>query len=137
MDANEDANEAARDLRTLYRRYIDCLNRRDWDSLGDFVARDAIHNGRPLGLAGYRAMLEQDVRDIPDLRFEIELLAAEPPVVASRLRFDCTPQRVFLGLPVNGRRVTFSENVFYAWRDGKIAQVWSIVDKAAIEAQLS
>ncbi|WP_322034148.1 ester cyclase [Paraburkholderia sp. J76] len=137
MDESEDESEDARDLRALYRRYIDCLNRRDWDSLGEFVAPDAIHNGRPLGLAGYRAMLEQDVRDIPDLRFEIELLVAEPPLIASRLRFDCTPRHVFSGLPVNGRRVTFPENVFYAWRDGKIAQVWSIVDKAAIEAQLS
>ncbi|MEM5403734.1 ester cyclase [Paraburkholderia unamae] len=127
----------AQQLSTLYRRYIDCLNRRDWASLGDFVAQDAIHNGRPLGLAGYRAMLEQDVRDIPDLRFDIELLAAEPPLVASRLRFDCTPRHVFLGLPVDGRRIAFSENVFYAWRDGKIAQVWSVIDKAAIEAQLS
>ena len=124
-------------LSTLYRRYIDCLNRRDWASLGEFVAHDAIHNDRPLGLAGYRAMLEQDVRDIPDLRFDIELLAAEPPVIASRLRFDCTPRQVFLGLNVDGRRIAFSENVFYAWRDGKIAQVWSIIDKAAIEAQLS
>lgn len=125
------------DLSTLYRRYIDCLNRRDWDCLGDFVAQDVVHNDRPFGLAGYRAMLEQDVRDIPDLRFEIELLAAEPPLIASRLRFDCTPQQDFLGLPVNGRRIAFSENVFYVWRGGKIAQVWSIVDKTAIEAQLS
>ncbi|CAD6544999.1 hypothetical protein LMG27952_04228 [Paraburkholderia hiiakae] len=127
----------AHDLSALYRRYIDCLNRRDWDCLGDFVAHDVVHNDRPFGLAGYRAMLEQDVRDIPDLRFEIELLVAEPLVIASRLRFDCTPRQDFLGLPVNGRRIAFSENVFYAWRGGKIARVWSIIDKAAIEAQLS
>ncbi|WP_395068016.1 ester cyclase [Paraburkholderia silvatlantica] len=126
----------AHDLGTLYRRYIDCLNRRDWGSLGEFVAQDAIHNGRAMGLAGYRAMLEQDVRDIPDLHFEIELLVAEPPLIACRLRFDCTPRKVFLGLPVDGRRIAFSENVFCAWRDGKIAQVWSVIDKAAIEAQL-
>lgn len=118
----------AHDLSTLYRR--------DWVSLGEFVAQDAIHNGRATGLAGYRAMLEQDVRDNPDLRFEIELLVAEPPLIACRLRFDCTPRKVFLGLPVDGRRIAFSENVFYAWRDGKIAQVWSVIDKAAIEAQL-
>lgn len=125
-----------RELSTLYRRYLDCLNARDWDSLGEFVAHDVIHNGRPIGLSGYRAMLEQDVRAIPDLHFEIELLVAEPPVVASRLRFDCRPSHTFLGLAVGGKRILFTENVFYAFRDGKIAQVWSVIDKSAIEAQL-
>jgi predicted ester cyclase len=40
-------------------------------------------------------------------------------------------------LRVAGRRVSFSENVFYEYKLGKIASVWSIIDKAAIEAQLS
>jgi len=26
--------------------------------------------------------------------------------------------------------------VFYEFRDGKIAEVWSVIDKAAIEAQI-
>jgi predicted ester cyclase len=124
------------DLHTIYRDYIDCLNRRDWASLGQFVGDDVSHNGRPIGLSGYRKMLEKDVRDIPDLRFQIDLLVVEPPFVASRLRFDCSPRSTFLGLDVEGRRVVFAENVFYAFRDGKIANVWSVIDKGAIEAQL-
>lgn len=123
------------DLSHRYRRYLDCLNRRDWPALGEFVADDATHNGQPFGLAGYRRMLERDVLQIPDLRFEIDLLLAEPPMVASRLRFDCTPQGDFLGVPVNGRRIVFTENVFYRFRDGKIAEVWSLLDRAAVEAQ--
>ena len=123
-------------LADRYRAYLDCLNRQDWDNLGEFVADDARHNGRPFGLAGYRAMLERDFEEIPDLEFNIELLVCEPPNVASRLRFDCRPKGVFLDLPVNGRRVVFAENVFYRFEGGKIAEVWSVVDKAAIEAQL-
>ena len=61
---------------------------------------------------------------------------ADPPLIASRLAFDCTPVGSFLDLPVNGRRVRFTENVFYEFRDRKIAQVWSLIDKVAIEAQL-
>ncbi|MGK9170553.1 ester cyclase [Inquilinus limosus] len=124
------------DLSTLYRAYIDCLNRRDWARLGDFVDDGARHNGRPFGLAGYRAMLEQDVREIPDLRFNIGLLVCDPPYVAARLDFTCSPRGRFLGLDVDGRTVSFSENVFYEFRGGKIVQVWSVIDKAAIEAQL-
>ena len=123
-------------LADLYRAYIACLNRQDWDNLGEFVADDARHNGRPFGLIGYRAMLERDFEDIPDLSFNIQLLMADPPYVASRLAFTCTPKGNFLGLAVNGKKISFCENVFYRFRDMKIEQVWSIIDKAAIEAQL-
>ena len=124
------------DLSAIHRDYIACLNRQDWTRLAQFVDQDAVHNGRRIGLSGYRQMLEGDFSDIPDLRFEIALLVCDPPFVASRLQFDCAPRGTFLGLPVNGRKVRFSENVFYEFRGGRITQVWSAIDKAAIEAQL-
>ncbi|WP_198085590.1 ester cyclase [Variovorax sp. E3] len=124
------------DLASVYRNYIACLNAQDWSSLGRFVHDEVKHNGRPLGLSGYREMLVQDFEAIPDLFFRIELLVAEPPRVASRLQFDCTPKDSFLGLQVNGQRVSFAENVFYEFKGGKIVAVWSVIDKAAIEQQL-
>lgn len=124
------------DLSDIYRSYIACLNRQDWPNLGQFVHEEARYNDGLIGLSGYRTMLEGDFRAIPDLHFNIQLLICEPPRVASRLRFDCTPTGLLFGLPVNGRRVSFTENVFYEFRDGRIAQVWSVIDKAAIEAQL-
>jgi predicted ester cyclase len=87
-------------------------------------------------MAGYREMLQRDYRDIPDLAFAIELMIVDPPHIAARLVFDCTPKERFLGLDVGGRRVRFCENVFYRLRDDKIEHVWSIIDKAAIEVQL-
>ena len=124
-------------LQDLYRAYIDCLNRQAWGELGQYVADDVTHNGRLLGVSGYRAMLVKDYDDIPDLRFNIQLLACSPPLVAARLAFECSPKGMFLGLNVGGRTVSFTENVFYEFRLAKIASVWSIIDKAAIEAQLS
>ncbi len=127
----------AAELADLYRGYIDCLNAQAWDDLGRFVAEDVAHNGRRFGLPGYRAMLENDFRTIPDLRFDFERIVCEPPHIACRLSFDCTPSGDFLGLAVNGRRVAFTENVFYDFSSGRVDNVWSIVDKAAIEAQLA
>ncbi|MET0401610.1 MAG: ester cyclase [Cystobacter sp.] len=72
------------ELADLYRQYISCLNRQDWTNLGRFVHEEVSRNGQFLGLAGYRQMLENDFREIPDLRFHIELLVADPPHVASR-----------------------------------------------------
>lgn len=123
-------------LIATYRGYIDCLNAQDWGNLGRFVHDEATHNGRPFGLSGYRTMLEKDFDDIPDLRFNIGVLIADPPWIASRLDFDCSPKDEFLGLPVNGRKIAFSENVFYRFEGGKVIEVLSVLDKVAIEAQL-
>lgn len=123
-------------LADLYHAYIACLNEQRWDDLGTFVARDVKHNGRSFGLDAYRKMLIDDFETIPDLSFKIGILACDPPFVAARLEFDCSPKSMFLGLPINGRRVSFTENVFYEFRDMQIVSVWSVLDKAAIEAQL-
>ena len=127
---------ASTSLSDLYRAYIDCLNRRDWEQLGRYVDDEVEYNGRPLELSGYRDMLVKDFEDIPDLRFNIQLLACSPPLVAARLAFTCSPKGKFLGLNVNGRVVSFAENVFYEFKLSKIVSVWSVIDKAAIEAQL-
>jgi predicted ester cyclase len=112
------------------------VNRQSWDELGQFVDDDVQHNGRLLRLSGYRAMLVKDFADNPDLQFNIQLLVCEPPRLAARLAFDCSPRGDFLGLSVNGRRVSFTENVLYEFVGSKIGSVWSVVDKTAIEAQL-
>ena len=123
-------------LADVYRGYIACLNKQDWPKLAQFVHDGVSYNGRRIGILGYREMLERDFYEIPDLHFDIQLLICDPPYLASRLGFHCTPKGKFLGLPVNGKRVSFTENVFYEFRGEKMEQVWSVIDKAAIEAQL-
>jgi predicted ester cyclase len=124
------------ELAGIYRDYIACLNRQDWLGLENFVDDDVHYNGRRIGISGYRGMLEKDFDAIPDLHFDVQLLVSDPPRVASRIQFDCTPKGQFLGLPVNGTKVSFAENVFYEFRKEKIWLVWSVIDKAALEAQL-
>lgn len=125
------------ELTASYRGYIECLNRQDWDNLGCYVSENVSHNGKALGLSGYRAMLEGDFEAIPDLYFDVALLVSQPPHVASRLVFNCTPIGMLFGLPVNGKPVQFEENVFYKFdEDGKIQNVWSIIDKGAIAEQI-
>src|SRR3954447_5713177 len=124
------------ELSDLYRNYIACLNKQDWPMLGQFVHHDAVHNGRRIGLSGYLEMLERDFDEISDLHFNIQMLIADPPYIASRLSFDCTPKGTFLGLQVGGKRVSFTENVFYEFQNDKIREVWSVIDKVAIEAQI-
>jgi predicted ester cyclase len=123
-------------LSDTYRAYIDCLNRQDWPALSQLVDENVHYNGLRVGLSGYRAMLERDFRSIPDLRFVIDRLITDPPHIAARLCFDCTPVGELFGLQVNGRRVVFTENVFYEFQHARICNVWSVIDKAAVQAQI-
>ena len=123
------------DLLDVYRDYLTCLNERRWESLGDFVADDLSYNGRHLTLADYRTLLEDDARAIPDLVYREELLLANDDIVACRLFFDCTPQQTFLGVEPSGGRVRFPEHVFYRFHDGRIVDVWSVIDRDVIREQ--
>lgn len=124
------------EIKDAYHAYIACLNRQGWQDLHLHVADAVEYNGTMIGLDGYRAMLVADFRAIPDLSFNIAFLVCDPPMIASRLAFDCTPVGNLFGLPVNGRRVRFDENVFYEYEEGRIRRVWSVIDQAAIAAQI-
>ncbi len=124
------------DISHAYLDYIACLNGQDWASLDRYVSDRVRYNGKVIGLAGYRTMLIEDFKAIPDLRFNIASLVCDPPMIACRLAFDCTPVGQLFDLPVNGKRVQFAENVFYEFKEGKIEDVWSIIDKAALAAQI-
>jgi predicted ester cyclase len=124
-------------LTATYHAYIACLNRQNWSALGEVVHDDVDYNGQRVGLAGYRQMLEQDFRAIPDLQFSIDFVVVDPPTIAVRLLFDCTPVGELFGVAVNGRRVQFSENVFYEFSEGKVRRVWSVIDKAAVAAAVA
>ena len=125
------------DLLTIYREYLQCLNERRWDELGQFVTDDVVHNGARLGLSGYRMMLERDTEAIPDLQFVPAILVADDSMVSCRLFFECTPRQTFLGFEPTGQRMSFAEHVFYRFASGRIAEVWSLIDTDAIRAQHS
>ena len=122
------------DLSDLYRRYIACLNRRDWPRLGQFVGESvaitACGSASPAiarcSSASRRSLTSHSTSPV-DRR---SAACREPPRVrlrakgkVPRSRRRRAPRRL------HGKR-------FYEIREGKIDAVWSIVDKAAIEAQL-
>jgi len=125
------------DLEQTYRAYLQALNDRRLDDLGQFVHDQVVHNDRSWTRQQYAQMIADDVSTIPDLRFTIDLLVATADTVAARLWFDCTPVREFAGAAPTGEAVRFAEHVFYRFRDGRIAQVWSLVDTESIRHQLT
>jgi predicted ester cyclase len=125
------------DLETRYRAYLDALNERRLDDLVQFVHDDLSYNGEPLTRQQYQDLIAADIRAVPDLVYDARIVVAAGDVVACRLVFDCTPQQEFLGFTPTGGRLSFAEHVFYRFREGRIAAVSSLIDRAAIQEQLS
>ena len=124
------------ELEHIYRDYIEALNERRLDHLDHFVHDRLIYNGEAITREQYAALLADDVRAIPDLHYDIDLLVVDDHQISARLSFDCSPQGQFLGISVDGRRVSFAEHVFYRMHEGRIDRVWSLLDKEAIRDQV-
>jgi predicted ester cyclase len=124
------------DLETRYRAYLDVLNERRLDDLVHYVQDEVSYNGETMTRRQYQDLIAADIAAIPDLIFDAHIIVASDDQLACRLVFDCTPQHEFLGFSPNGERLCFAEHVFYHFRDGRIAAVWSLIDRPAIEAQL-
>ncbi len=120
-----------------YRRYISYLNDRRLDELDEFLHEELTYNGEPETRADYRERIAGDVAAIPDLYFDVHLIVVCGDQIACRLFYNCTPQSEWLGLQPNGESISFAEHVFYKFRDGKIYEVWSLLDVASIAEQLA
>ncbi|KAJ3984209.1 hypothetical protein F5890DRAFT_67310 [Lentinula detonsa] len=127
---------ASSKLEEHYRRYIGYLNERKTHDLSDFVHDELTYNDKPMSRADYQKYIGDDIARIPDLYFDIHHLLVSGDYVSSRIRFKCTPVKEFRGHSPNGQTISFVEHVFYRFEDGKIRQVWSLLDDQAIATQL-
>jgi steroid delta-isomerase-like uncharacterized protein len=123
-------------LESHYRAYLAALNERRLDDLVHFVRDELTYNGETMTRRQYQDLIAGDIAATPDLFFDADIVVATDDRVACRIVFDCTPRDRFLGFTPNGNRLHFAEHVFYRFRDGRIAEVSSLIDRAAIAAQL-
>lgn len=130
-------------LKTRYKAYIDAINGRNMSqTLPAFCHDVVIHNGKSLPLVEYQKLMEDAQAVITDLEFNIasSLVDVDKQSLAARLDFRGTPIGEFAGVaPLEGvkKEVRFSEIVFYWFRDGKIAQVVSMVDLVDYRKQVT
>jgi predicted ester cyclase len=124
------------DLADRYRAYLAVLNERRLDDLVEFVRDSLTYNGSPMTRRSYQDLIAADIAAVPDLFYDADIIVAADDRVACRILFDCTPERKFLGFTPNGARLRFAEHVFYTFTDGRISAVTSLIDRAAIAAQL-
>ena len=110
------------------------------DRVDEFVRPDFVnHTGRPgspAGAEGVRAGLAAFRTGFPDHDAEVVHLVAEGDLVATYKMFTGTHTGDFLGIPPTGKRATIRVMDMVRYRDGRIAEHWSVVDIAGLRAQL-
>ncbi|GAW11040.1 hypothetical protein ANO14919_003790 [Xylariales sp. No.14919] len=133
-------NLSTRELEDTYRSYIGCINAQAMSTgLPRFCHPHVIHNARRLSLEEYRLLIQEAFTAVPDIIFGVDTVVADEKAqrVAVRLEFTGTPTGELSGAEPTGRGVRFYEYVTYAFRDGRIDRVWSIVDWKSYRQQLS
>lgn len=133
-----EANKAA------YLRLLDAGNGNDAAALSkcidEVVDPDVLlHVPARVGSTGAQAL--KDImamfrRVFPDIHTAAEDLIAEGDKIAVRQTISGTHQSEYMGIAATGRSVRYDEMFVYRFADGRIVEVWGVVDVLSLMKQL-
>lgn len=90
----------------------------------------------PLDLSGLGRFYGGLWAAFPDLRISVDDLFGEGDRVAWRLTAHGTQQAEFRGVPATGTEVTFGAQYIFRFRDGRIVERWTNLDRLGVLVQL-
>jgi steroid delta-isomerase-like uncharacterized protein len=134
----ETSNKAA------FRRFVDATNTHDGELISKTVDEicqpDAlIRTPLPIQATGPQAVKVVFAtlhRAFPDLRVTIDDLIEEGDKVVARQTVTGTHQGEYMGLPPTGKSVTYDEIFILRFANGRIAEIWGVVDVLSQMKQL-
>lgn len=126
-----------------YRAYIeDAWNAHDLAAFDQFMAADVrIHSHTPgvetgVGLEHLKSLAHMLYTGFPDVRLELLDVVAQGDQLAARLWLEGTHQGEFAGMAPTAKRMRVVDFALYRIADGKITDVWSVVDMLGMREQL-
>ena len=129
MSAHETSNKAT------IRRLMDAMNTGDAELISqmvDEVFDPDVKQHSPFEATGTQALKEGVVarlyRAFPDLHITLEDLIEEGDKVVEKDLVTGTLQGEFNGLPPTGRSVSYHEIFIMRFANGRIAEIWGVVD---------
>ena len=129
MSAHETSNKAT------IRRLMDAMNTGDAELISqtvDKVFDPDVKQHTPFEATGTQALKEGVVarlyRAFPDLHITLEDLIEEGDKVVEKDLVTGTHQGEFNGLPPTGRSVSYHEIFIMRFANGRIAEIWGVVD---------
>jgi steroid delta-isomerase-like uncharacterized protein len=102
---------------------------------GAYIEHNPTPNQAP-GAAGVRARIAAMRTAFPDVRFVVEEIIAEGPIVAARYRWQGTHEGAFLGIAPTGRRLSVRGMEFYRVEGGRVLEHWDLSDEFGMLTQL-
>ncbi len=110
------------------------------DALPQFWTEDCINHSMPSGdnrgLEVLRAYHASFFVGFSDMNVEILQQIAEGDRVATSMRSHATHSGDFFGIPATGKRISLASMRIDRFRNGKIAEHWSVADIAGLMQQL-
>ena len=88
------------------------------------------------GLVAEQESWRRALQAMPDLRHDFQAIIVDGPMEAARCVVTGTLVATYGGLSGNGRSFQIDQALFALTRDGKIAELWEIVDTEALLRQL-
>jgi steroid delta-isomerase-like uncharacterized protein len=118
------------------RRFDDVVSTGDAEviskTIDELVEPDVlIHMPLPIQATGAQALKQvwaMLLRGLPDLHVAFEDLIAEGDKVVSRNTVTGTHQGEYRGLPPTGKSITYNEIFIFRLANGRIAEIWGVVD---------
>jgi steroid delta-isomerase-like uncharacterized protein len=116
----------------VIRRFIDALNRRDFDTVDEVLSDDLVFHGGSFGEITGREPFKEFAGPFfvgfPDLQLKLHDVIADGDRVALRFTSSGTHNGEFSGIPATGKTVSFTEQPQYRVADGKIVEIWWLAD---------
>lgn len=121
-------SSAHTDLNVVYRRYIDTIQGNQLDKLSLYVSDEVVHNGKRLGLQGYKDLILRNIVET-SVSIEIKRLVVDARTVAAVLNFSTKAEtKELVGYQLDGEPFSYAENVVYDFENGKIVEVFSVFE---------
>jgi steroid delta-isomerase-like uncharacterized protein len=125
----------ARSNKATVIRLIDAMNSGDAELMSqtiDEVFEPDVKQHTPFEATGTQALramvFERLYRAFPDIHITLEDLIEEGDKVVEKDLVTGTHQGEFNGLPPTGRSVSYSEIFIMRFTNGRIAEIWGVVD---------
>jgi steroid delta-isomerase-like uncharacterized protein len=131
--------DVAADKITASRVLLEKMGRGDFSKLNEIYGPGFIaHSG------GKNYSLEEDnlsgqaIRTaVPDLQVMVDHIIGEDDLVAVRWRASGTNSVAAAGMPGNGASMEVEGMTIFRFRDGRIVEEWSLIDRLALANQLA
>ncbi|GGU97856.1 hypothetical protein GCM10010260_37340 [Streptomyces filipinensis] len=109
-------------------------------TIDELVTPDlAFHAPVPMGMTGAQALKQVWsvlLGAFPDIHVTVEDVIAEGDKVVARNTVTGTHRGEFRGVPPTGRSVSYGEIFVLRFQDGRIAEIWGVVDVLTQMTQL-